>query len=1088
VADISVTSDSGTTAVITTSQTVNAAVSSPTPATFGVSGALAGPIGATGAAGATGATGAPGIGVPTGGSTGQVLAKASGTNYDTAWTAASGGVDVTAVHLAGTETVTGDKTFQGAVTVSGTELDLASSNVVGTGGTTLDLDGDVTLTGGAGLSVTDGNISVADGNISVTTGDITTDGNLTAEVVAFSRSTYQAELLQNTSGDRTISVIKAPTASPEEATMTTMLDYGSGNTEFVDWTIEDYAGVDHKASINVGKAGTGSILPFVIRTWDSDAGVVASVGKEYFTITPGSEVVINESSQDVNFRVESDTNANALFVDAGLSRVGVGTGSPAEILHVYTTDDYATMRFDSGSGATGGYFYADNAFGFVVVGSRTATDVLLMRGGSEKLRLTATGVTVTGTLTVPTPSNGTDAASKSYVDTAVTGLLDFKGSTDASANPNYPAASKGDAYVISVAGKIGGASGTSVDIGDVYLATADNAGGTQASVGTSWSVLEHNLVGALLSANNLSDLASASTARTNLGLGTAAVVADSTLVHLAGTETITGPKSFNLTGSSGSSITSVAVDADNASTGGAIGVDVSNVTATSGTVVGQRIAAPSGGTANYALQLSDTGGTSAGGITFGTDTNLYRIAADRGASDDSWSVAGNLTAGSTGTSGGFRLRVIGPDVNGLRIDNTGASGSGGGAGIQAVSNDGAAMASGERLGFFVFGGAFDSASSTGNSAGMIAFTSEAWDSTHRGAELRFETTPNGATARAVALTIGQDKSLTLADAGNIAFGTSTGTKIGTATTQKLGFYNSTPIVQPTGSIKTALTNLGLVGTPTIPAADISAGALANTMTATTQSINDNSTNLATTGYVDRMGPGGVGSVGFIDDFLTNFGSGSITTATGINTDQGWIAVQVAGGTQTVSSSNDASFTNPGQLTVNAASAVSGQGLALFQGNAAGGSGILGALGSNAGWDLHIIVKLSQTTLCSIRFGVAKAGQAASDSPTDGMYFEYNTANTGNSDTKYTAVTRSASTSTYTTTNQIAADTSFHHFRIRSTVTGTIRFSVDGGTEDAVSTNVSTANMTPFFQIITRTTAAKSAVLDYFSYLAATGRT
>mgnify|MGYP003346722021 CR=1 FL=1 len=38
---------------------------------------------------------------------------------------------------------------------------------------------------------------------------------------------------------------------------------------------------------------------------------------------------------------------------------------------------------------------------------------------------------------VPTPSSGTDAANKSYVDNAVTGLLDFKGSTDASANPNY---------------------------------------------------------------------------------------------------------------------------------------------------------------------------------------------------------------------------------------------------------------------------------------------------------------------------------------------------------------------------------------------------------------------------------------------------------------------------------------------------------------------------------------------------------------------------------------------------------------------------------------------------------------------------
>ena len=42
--------------------------------------------------------------------------------------------------------------------------------------------------------------------------------------------------------------------------------------------------------------------------------------------------------------------------------------------------------------------------------------------------------------------------------------------------------------------------------------------------------------------------------------------------------------------------------------------------------------------------------------------------------------------------------------------------------------------------------------------------------------------------------------ITLGDAQNIAFGTTTGTKIGAATTQKLAFWNTTPIVQPTTAI------------------------------------------------------------------------------------------------------------------------------------------------------------------------------------------------------------------------------------------------------------------------------------------------
>lgn len=65
---------------------------------------------------------------------------------------------------------------------------------------------------------------------------------------------------------------------------------------------------------------------------------------------------------------------------------------------------------------------------------------------------------------------------------------------------------------------------------------------------------------------------------------------------------------------------------------------------------------------------------------------------------------------------------------------------------------------------------------------------------------------------------------TFADATNIVLNATTGTKIGTATTQKLGFYNATPIVQPTGSVITALQNLGLVASATIPASTITSGA------------------------------------------------------------------------------------------------------------------------------------------------------------------------------------------------------------------------------------------------------------------------
>ena len=44
-----------------------------------------------------------------------------------------------------------------------------------------------------------------------------------------------------------------------------------------------------------------------------------------------------------------------------------------------------------------------------------------------------------------------------------------------------------------------------------------------------------------------------------------------------------------------------------------------------------------------------------------------------------------------------------------------------------------------------------------------------------------------------------------AEAANIALDTTTGTKIGTATTQKLGFFNATPVVQRTTYTQTYAT-------------------------------------------------------------------------------------------------------------------------------------------------------------------------------------------------------------------------------------------------------------------------------------------
>ena len=107
-----------------------------------------------------------------------------------------------------------------------------------------------------------------------------------------------------------------------------------------------------------------------------------------------------------------------------------------------------------------------------------------------------------GAATVPSGASFT-AASGSTVDLSLATVtlpasitstfFDFKGNQSASGNPNYPTGSKGDVYYISVAGKVGGASGKTVTVGDMLICSDDNAGGTEASVGTSWFVTQSNL-------------------------------------------------------------------------------------------------------------------------------------------------------------------------------------------------------------------------------------------------------------------------------------------------------------------------------------------------------------------------------------------------------------------------------------------------------------------------------------------------------------------------------------------------------------------------------------------------------------------
>ncbi len=106
------------------------------------------------------------------------------------------------------------------------------------------------------------------------------------------------------------------------------------------------------------------------------------------------------------------------------------------------------------------------------------------------------------------PSNAADLVNKLYVDAlfAANDAMLYKGAIDCSANPNYPAADAGHTYRVSVAGKIGGASGVVVKAGDMAICVVDgSAAGNQAAVGANWNVIEQNLDGAVIGPTSATD-------------------------------------------------------------------------------------------------------------------------------------------------------------------------------------------------------------------------------------------------------------------------------------------------------------------------------------------------------------------------------------------------------------------------------------------------------------------------------------------------------------------------------------------------------------------------------------------------------
>ena len=94
---------------------------------------------------------------------------------------------------------------------------------------------------------------------------------------------------------------------------------------------EDTLDLDASTEINLGANN------FTIDLDSTGDFKILDAGSDQHVFADDGSVVINELGSEVNTRIESDTNANMIFVDGTNNRVGIGTGSPDTTLDVLGT-------------------------------------------------------------------------------------------------------------------------------------------------------------------------------------------------------------------------------------------------------------------------------------------------------------------------------------------------------------------------------------------------------------------------------------------------------------------------------------------------------------------------------------------------------------------------------------------------------------------------------------------------------------------------------------------------------------------------------------------------------------------------------
>ena len=311
-------------------------------------------------------------------------------------------------------------------------------------------------------------------------------------------ATYYAkrDLIKDTTNNNVYICVTAHTSSGSQPI--------SSNTDSAKWSLMVDAASATTSATNAATSAT-SAATSATNAATSETNAATSATTASTQATNASTSATNASTSATN-AATSETNAATSETNASTSATSASTSASTATTQASNASTSATSASGSATTAT---TQASNA------STSASTATTQASNASTSASNASTSETNAATSATNSASSATASAASATAAAATKDSIDEFYLGAQSSNPTVD--NNGDA----------------VTAGDWYFNTTSNE--TRIYNGSVWQVTAISTAGLLTSANNLSDVASAGTSRTNLGLGTAATTAATAYVAQTGT-------------------------------------------------------------------------------------------------------------------------------------------------------------------------------------------------------------------------------------------------------------------------------------------------------------------------------------------------------------------------------------------------------------------------------------------------------------------------------------------------------------------------------------------------------------------------